>query len=76
MANPLMNKMPNMGMGGGMPGMNNPMLMMQQFRRFCREMKGVNATDRMQELVKSGKVTQEQVDQAMEMAREMQGMFK
>lgn len=72
MGNPLMGIM---GQGGGMRP-NNPMQMVQQFQKFYREMKGVNAADKMKELVQSGKITQKQADQAMEMARQMRGMFK
>lgn len=50
--------------------------MFQQFQKFRQEMKNTNARDKMQELVKSGKCTQEQADQAMQMAQQMQGMFK
>lgn len=76
MANPLIGMMGNAGIGPVMPQINNPMLMMQQFRKFCKEMKGINANEHIKELVKSGKVTQEQADQALEMAKQMQGMFK
>lgn len=77
MANPLMGMMGGGApMGGGMPQINNPMQMFQQFQKFRQEMRNTNARDKMQELVKSGKCTQEQVDQAMQMAQQMQGMFK
>lgn len=76
MGNPLMGMMGSANMGAGMPQINNPMLMMQQFRKFCKEMKGINANEHIKELVKSGKVTQEQADQALEMAKQVQGMFK
>ena len=77
MANPLMGMMGGgTPMGGRMPQINNPMQMFQQFQKFRQEMRNTNARDKMQELVKSGKCTQEQVDQAMQMAQQMQGMFK
>lgn len=77
MANPLMGMMGgDAPMGGGMPQINNPMQMFQQFQKFRQEMRNTNARDKMQELVESGKCTQEQVDQAMQMAQQMQGMFK
>ncbi len=76
MGNPLMGMMNKTSNMGGMMGINNPILMMQQFRKFCKEMKGINADAHIKELVKSGKVTQEQADQALEMAKQMQGMFK
>lgn len=77
MANPLIGMIGGgVPMGGGMPQINNPMQMFQQFQKFRQEMRNTNARDKMQELVKSGKCTQEQVDQAMQMAQQMQGMFK
>lgn len=77
MANPLMVMMGGGAqMGGGMPQINNPMQMFQQFRKFMNEMQNVNPNDKMQELVKSGKCTQEQANQAMQMAQQMSGMFK
>lgn len=76
MANPLIGMMGGAPMGGGMPQINNPMQMFQQFQKFRQEMRNTNARDKMQELVKSGKCTQEQVDQAMQMAQQMQGVFK
>lgn len=77
MANPLMEMMGGGApMGGGMPQISNPMQMFQQFQKFRQEMRNTNARDKMQELVKSGKCTQEQVNQAMQMAQQMQGVFK
>lgn len=77
MANPLMGMLGGGApTGGGMPQINNPMQMFQQFQKFRQEMRNTNARDKMQELVKSGKCTQEQADQAMQMAQQMQGMFK
>lgn len=77
MANPLMGTT-GVGapMGGSMPQINNPMQMFQQFRKFMNEMRNVNPNDKMQELVKSGKCTQEQADQAIQMAQQMSGMFQ
>lgn len=76
MANPLIGMKGNTPTGGGMPQINNPMQMFQQFRKFLNEMQNVNPNEKMQEFVKSGKCTQEQADQAMQMAQQMQGMFK
>lgn len=77
MANPLMEMVKgNTPMGGSIPQINNPMQMFQQFQKFRQEMKNTNARDKMQELVKSGKCTQGQVDQAIQMAQQMQDMFK
>lgn len=77
MANPLIG-MKGVGnpMGGFVPQINNPMQMFQQFQKFRQEMRNTNTMEKMQGLVKSGKCTQEQADQAMQMAQQMQGMFK
>lgn len=44
--------------------------MMAQFQQFCQQYKG-NASTEIDQLVKSGKVTQAQVDQARQMASQM-----
>lgn len=44
--------------------------MMAQFRQFCQQYKG-NPSAEIDQLVKSGKVTQAQVDQARQMASQM-----
>ena len=67
MSNPIFN-----ALGGG----NNPMNMMQQFQKFMEEMKGKNPTDELNKLLQSGKVSQQQLDQAQQMAQQMRGMFK
>ncbi len=71
MSNPLFN-----ALGGGMPQGNNPMNMMQQFQRFMDQMNGKNPTDEINKLLQSGKVNQQQLNQAQQMAQQMQGMFK
>lgn len=67
MSNPLFN-----ALGGG----NNPMNMIQQFQKFMEEMKGKNPTEEINKLLQSGKVNQNQLNQAQQMAQQMQGMFK
>lgn len=71
MSNPLFN-----ALGGGMPQGNNPMNMMQQFQKFMEEMKGRNPQEELNKLLQSGKVSQQQLNQAQQMAQQMQGMFK
>lgn len=71
MSNPLFNVL-----GGGMPQGNNPMNMMQQFQKFMQEMKGKNPADEINKLLQSGKVNQQQLNQAQQMARQMQGIFR
>lgn len=71
MGNPLFN-----ALGGGMPQGNNPMNIMQQFQKFMGEMKGKNPTEELNKLLQSGKVNQQQLNQAQQMAQQMQDMFK
>lgn len=69
MSNPIFNAL------GGANG-NNPMNMMQQFQKFMGEMKGKNPTEEINKLLQSGKVSQQQLNQAQQMAQQMQGTFK
>lgn len=71
MSNPLFN-----ALGGGTPQGNSPMNMMQQFQKFMEEMRGKNPTDEINKLLQSGKVDQGHLNQAQQMAQQMQGMFK
>lgn len=50
--------------------------MMNEFKRFRQEMQGVNTQQKMNELLQSGKVNQQQIDQANQMAQMAQGLFK
>ncbi len=50
--------------------------MMNEFKRFRQEMQGVNPQDKMNELLRSGKVNQQQIEQANQMAQMAQGLFK
>lgn len=79
MANPLFDMLG--GMGGGMPGMggNNPMSMIQEFQKFQQQMQGKNPQEEVQKLLQSGKISQEQLNYAQQMAKQLQGvmgMFK
>ena len=70
MANPLYKQI-----GGEQPQAQHPNdggfgAMMQQFQQFCQQYKG-NPSAEIDQLVKSGKVTQAQVDQARQMASQM-----
>lgn len=70
MANPLM------GLIGGnpMPG-NNMFGLLQQFKQFKQNFKG-DPKQQVQDLLNSGKMTQEQLDQCTNMARSLQGFLK
>ena len=56
-------------------GGNRQPNMMQQFQRFMTEMRGKDPNSMLQELVSSGRVSQQQLDQAQKQAQQMQGMF-
>ena len=49
--------------------------MMQQFQAFMNQMKGKDPNSMIQELVSSGQVSQQQLDQAQKQAQQMAGMF-
>ena len=55
--------------------MNRPN-MMQQFQQFMSQMRGKDPNAIIQELVSSGRVSQQQLDQAQKQAQQMQGMFE
>ncbi len=66
MANPLFNALN----GGG------PYRMMEQFQRFREEMEGKNPNEEINKLLQSGRISQQQLNQAQQMAQQMQGVFK
>ena len=49
--------------------------MAQQFQRFMEQMRGQNPQQILNDLVESGKVSQQQLDAAQKQAQQMQGMF-
>lgn len=66
MSSPIFNAM------GGNQGGN----IMQQFQQFMQQMNGKNPQEEINKLLQSGKVSQEQLNQAQQQAQQMQGMFK
>lgn len=78
MANPLMGMMGSKQAQGGLPaqGGNKFTQMMNEFKRFRQEMQGVNPQDKINELLRSGKVNQQQIEQVNQMAQMAQGLFK
>lgn len=58
-------------LGGGMPNGD----MMQQFQYFMNSMKGRNPHEEINRLLQSGKISQEQLNQAQQMAQQMRGLF-
>ena len=49
--------------------------MMSDFQRFMDQMKGVNPYQEINRLLQSGQITQAQLNQAQQMAQQMQGML-
>lgn len=50
--------------------------MNQQFIQFMNQMKGKDPNAMIQEMVSSGRITQEQLNAAQQKAQQMQGMFE
>lgn len=50
--------------------------MMRQFQQFMTQMQGKDPNALIDELVRSGRITQDQLNQAQQQARKMQGMFE
>lgn len=57
-------------------GDNRQPNMMQQFQSFMQQMRGKDPNAMIQELVSSGRVSQQQLDTAQKQAQQMQGMFE
>ena len=55
--------------------LNNPFQLIQQFQQFKQNFKG-DPRQQVQDLLNSGKMTQEQLDQCTSMARQLQGILK
>ena len=49
--------------------------MMEDFQRFMDQMKGVNPQQEINRMLQSGQISQAQLNQAQQMAQQMQGMF-
>ncbi len=68
MANPLFN-----ALGGNIPQGNN---MLAQFQEFKNKMQGINPQQEINRLLQSGAINQQQLNQAQQMAQQLQTMFK
>lgn len=63
-------------LGGSNQGpQNNPFALIQQFQNFKRNFKG-DPRQQVQDLLNSGKMTQEQFEQCESIARSLQGILK
>ena len=75
MSDIMANSLFNILNGGNRPG-NGAGNMFQQFQQFRQRMQGVNPQEEVQKLLQSGKISQDQLDKAQQMAQQMQGLFK
>lgn len=66
MSNPLYNQL----------NKNNPASMVQQFNEFRKQMQGINPKDEVMKMLQNGKINQQQLNQAQQMAQQFQSMFK
>ena len=70
MSNPLFNVL-----GGGMPQGNGPMQMIQQFMQFKQNFKGDPKAE-VEKILQSGQISQQQLNQVQQMARQFQNLLK
>ena len=56
--------------------MPNPMQMISQFPQFMQQMRGQDPQQLLNQLVQSGRVNQQQLNQAQQMAQQMQVQFE
>ena len=54
---------------------NSPMSMVQQFNQFRQQMQGVNPQNMVMDMLRSGKINQQQLNQAQQMAQQIQSLF-
>lgn len=52
------------------------MSMVQQFNQFCRQMHGVNPQNMLMDMLRSGKINQQQLNQAQQMAQQMKYLLR
>lgn len=69
MPNPIFN-----ALGGSMPMGNNNML--AQFNNFVKQMQGKNPHEEINRLLQSGAISQQQLNEAQQMAQQFQAMFR
>lgn len=77
MANSIMNRFttPAQPQRGVVPQRGNPMQMMQQFQQFRNTFQG-NPQQMVQQMLQSGQITEAQLQQATQMARQFQSFVK
>lgn len=63
-------------MFGNDPGMNTgPLGIVSQFRQFRKQMEGRNPHEEINKLLQSGKINQQQLNQAQQMAQQMRHLL-
>lgn len=67
MANPIFN-----ALGGNIPSNN----MFAQFQQFRKQMQGKNPHEEINRLLQSGAISQQQLNEAQQMAQQFQSMFR
>lgn len=55
---------------------NNPASMIQRFNEFRKQMHGVNPKDEVMKMLQNGKINQQQLNQAQQMAQQLQSLFR
>lgn len=55
--------------------MPNPMQMISQFPQFMQQMRGQNPQQLLNQMLQSGRVSQQQLNEAQQIAQQMQGQF-
>lgn len=68
MSNPIFN-----ALGGNMMPGNN---MLAQFQQFRKQMQGKNPHEEINRLLQSGAISQQQLNEAQQMAQQFQSMFR
>lgn len=67
MSNPIFD-----AMGGNMPNNN----ILAQFQQFRKQMQGKNPHEEINKLLQSGAISQQELNQAQQMAQQFQAMFR
>ena len=60
-------------MGGGNGPQGSPVNMMQAFQQFMQQNQGKNPNEMIQQMLSSGRLNQQQLNQAQQMAKQMEG---
>lgn len=60
-------------MGGANGPQGGPMNMMKAFQQFMQQNQGKNPDEMIQQMLSSGKLNQQQLNQAQQMAKQMEG---